>query len=83
MTALKSSRARNARARAAARSGNAAADRASRGGTATRPGGTAVKQSAAVKGDTATKPAPAVRTGANSALPSWLAARMSSRALRT
>ncbi len=67
MTASKSSRARNARAQAAARSGNAAADRTSRGGTATRPGGAAVKQPAAVKGATATKTGPEVRTGANGA----------------
>jgi uncharacterized membrane protein len=64
MTASKSSRARNARARAA-RSGNVAAARASMGGTATRPGGTAVKQPAAVKSGTATKTASPVRTGAN------------------
>ncbi len=69
MTALKSSRARNARAQAAARSANAAAGRASRGGPATRPGGTAVKQSAVVKGGTATKTGPAVRTGANAVGP--------------
>ncbi len=73
MTASKSSRARNARAQAAARSGNAAARRASSGGTATRPGGTAVKQPAVVKSGAPTKtgPAtttgPAVRTGANGA----------------
>jgi uncharacterized membrane protein len=64
MTASKSSRARNARARAA-RSGNVAAARASMGGTATRPGGTAVKQPAAVKSGTATKTASPVRTGGN------------------
>jgi uncharacterized membrane protein len=64
MTASKSSRARNARAQAAARSGNAAAGRASRGGTATRPGGTAVKQPAVVKSGTAAKTGPAVTTGA-------------------
>jgi len=69
MTASKSSRARNARARAAARSGNAAADRTSRGGTATRPGAAAVKQPAVVKSATATKTGPAVRTGANGAGP--------------
>jgi uncharacterized membrane protein len=69
MTASKSSRARNARARAAARSGTAAAGRASRGGTATRSAGTAVKQPAAVKSATATKAGPAVRTGANAAGP--------------
>lgn len=68
MTASKSSRARNARARAA-RSGNVAAARASMGGTATRPGGTAVKQPAAVKSGTAPKTAAAVRTGANSVSP--------------
>jgi uncharacterized membrane protein len=69
MTASKSSRARNARAQAAARSGTAAAGRASRGGTATRPAGTAVKQPAAVKSGPATKAGPAVRTGANAAGP--------------
>ena len=65
MTASKSSRARNARAQAAARSGTAAAGRASRGGTATRPSATAVKQPTVVKSATATKTGPAVRTGAN------------------
>jgi len=65
MTASKSSRARNARAQAAARSGSAAAGRASRGGPATRPGGTAVKQQAVVKSGAATKTGPEVRTGAN------------------
>ncbi len=65
MTASKSSRARNARAQAAARSGSAAAGRASRGGPATRPGGTAVKQAAVVKSGAATKTGPEVRTGAN------------------
>ena len=64
MTASKSSRARSARARAA-RSGNVAAARTSMGGTATRPGGTAVKQPAAVKSITASKTASPVRTGAN------------------
>src|SRR5579863_761175 len=68
MTASKSSRARNARARAA-RSGNVAAARANMGGTATRPGGTAVKQPAPVKGGTVTKTAAPVRTGANSVSP--------------
>ncbi|MGH3257497.1 MAG: vitamin K epoxide reductase family protein [Streptosporangiaceae bacterium] len=65
MTASKSSRARNARAQAAARSGTAAAGRASRGGTATRPAGPAVRQPTVAKGGTATKTGPAVRTGAN------------------
>ena len=63
MTASKSSRARNARAQAAARSANAAAGRASRGGPAARPGGTAVKQPAVVKSGSATKTEPVVRTG--------------------
>jgi uncharacterized membrane protein len=67
MTASKSSRARNARAQAAARSGSAAAGRASRGGPATRPGGTAVKQAAVVKSGAATKTGPEARTGANGA----------------
>jgi uncharacterized membrane protein len=67
MTASKSSRARNARAQAAARSGSAAAGRASRGGPATRPGATAVKQAAVVKSGTVTKTGPEVRTGANGA----------------
>src|ERR1700733_8828435 len=67
MTASKSSRARNARAQAAARSGSAAAGRASRGAPATRPGGTAVKQAAVVKSGAATKTGPEVRTGANGA----------------
>jgi uncharacterized membrane protein len=70
MTASKSSRARNARARAAARSGNpAVAARASAGGTATRPASPAVKPPAAVKSATATKTSPAVRVGANGAGP--------------
>jgi uncharacterized membrane protein len=67
MTASKSSRARNARAQAAARSGSAAAGRASRGGPATRPGATAVKQAAVVKSGTVTKTGPEVKTGANGA----------------
>jgi uncharacterized membrane protein len=72
MTASKSSRARNARAQAAARSGNAAAGRATRGGSAARTGGTAVKTptpapaQAANKGGAATKTAPTVRAGAAS-----------------
>jgi uncharacterized membrane protein len=69
MTASKSSRARNARAQAAARSGTAAAGRASGSGAATRPGATAVKQPAVAKSGAATKTGPAVRTGANSAGP--------------
>jgi uncharacterized membrane protein len=68
MTASKSSRARNARAQAARR-GSAAVGQASRGSTATRPGGPAVKQQAAVKSGTATKTGPAVRTGATGAGP--------------
>ncbi len=68
MTASKSSRARNARAQAARR-GNAAVGQASRGSTATRPGGPAVKQPAAVKSGTVTKAGPAVRTGATGAGP--------------
>jgi uncharacterized membrane protein len=67
MTASKSSRARNARAQAAARSGSAAAGRASRGAPATRPGGTAVRQAAVVKSGAVTKTGPEVRTGANAA----------------
>jgi uncharacterized membrane protein len=68
MTASKSSRARNARAQAAARSGNAAAGRASQGGTATRTGGTALKAQtqapaqAANKGGAATKTSATART---------------------
>ncbi len=62
MTASKSSRARNARAQASgARSGNAAAGRASQGGTATRTG-TAVKTGPVTKG--ATDPGAAVKAGA-------------------
>jgi uncharacterized membrane protein len=66
MTASKSSRARNARAQAAARSASAAAGRASRGGTAVKQP-TVVKSGTPTKTGPATKTAPAVRTGANGA----------------
>ena len=81
MTASKSSRARNARAQAAARSSNAAASRANRGGTATRAGGTAVKTETppAVKGIPATQAGPAVRTGAAGAASRTGAAGAASR----
>jgi uncharacterized membrane protein len=69
MTASKSSRARNARAQAAARSSSAAAGRASRGGIAAAGRasrrGTAVTQPTGAKSATATKTSPAVRTAAN------------------
>jgi uncharacterized membrane protein len=85
MTASKSSRARNARARAsAARSGTAAAGRAGRAGTSTRTGGTAVKAPTAApvanKGAAATKTAPAVKTGATGAASRTGAARANGQA---